>query len=89
MVSAASDPWSHRDLQGLRTVLSITRVGLRLPLGSGSPLFTEMPRRLILGSSVGKKRAGAVRDPGPIHQVECFSEQTVEKARLFYIVCSF
>src|SRR5215212_9557962 len=28
------------------------------------PLFTENPRRLILGNSEGMKRAGAVRDPG-------------------------
>jgi hypothetical protein len=30
------------------------------------PLFTELPRRSLLGNSEGKKRVGAVRCPNPL-----------------------
>jgi hypothetical protein len=54
-------------------------------------VFSEsgLPAYPVLGNLDGINRAEAIRYPGPIRLVECFSEQTAERARLFYIFCSF
>ena len=44
--------------------LCLQEVKLR-ELGYGWPLFTELPSSVGLSDTQGKKRAGAVRDPGP------------------------